>query len=169
MRRLLPAALVLGVLSGCGYAFAARPALPGGADRISVPVFENDGSDAEVGTLLGAQLAARAQADDRLASPGAADARLVGRIEAVPVTAEAFPSQVSGAGLYRVGVRVRLRLVPRGGGAPLVDVTVSGNEPFLAGRGPEETEANRRRALARLAERLADEAWARLTAGPSEP
>ena len=171
MTRALAASLVVLALTGgggCGYTLAARPDLPGGVQAVEVPVVQADLPDVEVGAVFGRALAARALADDRLTRDGSG-ARLLARVTGITVTPAAFPGNVAGAGLYTLGLRVVLRLVPRGGGKPLRQVVVSGDVPYLAGRGPEATEANRRRALTRLSRRLASRAWAQLTGPAPEP
>lgn len=149
--------------AGCGYVFAARPALPGGVDRVSVPLLEANVSDPEASAVMTRCLADRAEQDDRLAT-GGKSARIVGRIVRIRVGATAFPGTISGAGLYSLSMALALRLVPADGGKPLRQVRVSGDEPFAAGVNPVDTESNRRRALDRLARRLADEAWRAMTA-----
>ncbi len=173
MSRALAASLAVLALAGgggCGYTLAARPDLPGGVQAVEVPVVQADVPDVEVGAAFGRALAARVQADDRLTRDGSG-ARLLAKVTRISVTPAAFPGNVAGAGLYTLGLQVVLRLVPRGGGKPLRQVVVAGDAPYLAGRGPEATEANRRRALTRLARRLASQAWAQLTepATPSKP
>lgn len=163
--RLAGSLLVLLILSvGCGYSVAARPPLPGGIEVLSVPVVENDTPEMEVGALMATALARRAEADGRLVASSEGEARLVGRIESIGASPVAFPAASAGAGMYALSMRARLRLLAPDGGSALSELTVTGREEYLAGRGPEETEANRRLALERLCDRMAEEAWSRLTA-----
>jgi hypothetical protein len=156
--------LAIAYSGGCGYTVSARPGLPGGVSTLSVPIFENDTPETEVGVIMAAALADRARSEGRLSRRGAGEARLLGRIELVRAVPVAFPAAAQGAGMYALSLQVRLRLVPAPGGTPIIELVVSGREQYLAGRTPEETEALRRLALERLCERPADEAWGRLTA-----
>ena len=145
----------------CGYHLAARPRLPGGVERVRVELFANETSELELSPVLSAALSERAAREDRLARRGESGARITGRILRPRTTAGAFPPALGGAGLYALSLVVEVEL-RAADGKVLSKVRVRGDEPFEAGAGPEETEANRRRALQRLAERLADDAWAAL-------
>jgi hypothetical protein len=160
--------VLVAAAAGCGYTVSARPALAGGVGAVAVPVLENDTPEAEVGVLMATALARRAESDGRLAGRGEPAGRLLGRVETVSASPAAFPGAVGQAGMYAVTLRVRLRLLASEAGPQVTEVVVTGREPFLAGRTPEETEAYRRLALERLTARLADEAWSELTA-PQAP
>lgn len=153
--------------TGCGYTFQARPPLAGGVERLSVPVFENETPETEVGTLFASALADRARREDRLAAHEEGKARILGRVRHIISGQAAFPVMVAGEGLYQLTAILELRLV-RGEKDLVQTVRVTEAETYMAGAGPEETEANRRRALGRLADRAADQAWAKLTAAAPE-
>ncbi len=151
------------LVPACGYRLAARPALPGGIDRVRVEMLTNETSELEIGAVASAALSRRVAQDDRLATGTAAAAVLRGRVLQPRTRAAAFPARLGGAGLYTLSLTLDVELrSPHG--KRLARARVSADEPFEAGAGPEETESNRRRALRRLSERLADEAWQALTA-----
>lgn len=158
--------LLLGALTACGYRLVARPPLPGGAERVRVEILTNETSELELGSILAAALSRRAAREDRLSTDSEPSARLVGQVLRPKTGAVAFPPALGGAGLYTQSLGLEIRL-HSASGKMLGKARVSGDEPFEAGGGPEKTEANRRRALERLAERLADEAWSALLASAS--
>lgn len=151
-------------VSSCGYTVSARPGLPEGIGSLAVDVLENDTPEPEVGVVMATALARRAESEGRLAGRDGGEARLVGRIEAVRASPVAFPGASDEAGMYALMLRVRLQLLPNNGDSMLSEVTVTGREHYRSGTGPEATEANRRLALERLVQRLAEEAWSELTA-----
>ena len=154
--------LLLGGGGGCGYRVVARPELPGGLERVWVSSPEYRGSEAEVSRVVGAQLSSALEAYDRLGAAGGANTgRLQTRVEALRMSPSAFPGQLGSAATYVLQLRGRLRLVGADGAA-LAEVGHSVDESYLAGVGPEETEANARRALERAARRWTEEALARL-------
>ncbi|RMG15001.1 MAG: hypothetical protein D6729_12855 [Deltaproteobacteria bacterium] len=152
-------------LTACGYRFAARPELPGGADRVAMGEVVHHGAEPAVGQVLAAKLAAQAEASDRL---GPSDLVLSGRVVRVTSAPEAFPGAVGSAGVYALSVAAEAWL-GTAAGRRLRVASATERASYLAGADPSETEMNRRRALERLADALAARLWRRLTAPRPPP
>jgi len=167
VRRIAAAAAVAGVLAGCGYRFAVGGAgLPDGVARVYVPVFENRSSDAEAGALFSEALAAALARQGRAAGPGA-PAQVQGTVLAIGFAPAATGPDGTGVGVYRLTASLRLRLVREG--QVLCDREFSGGEDFLPGADLLGTEAGRRQAARRLAERLMQSASADLCPVVAQP
>lgn len=161
------AALLGLVLVGCGYRFTARAdALPTSGKRVFAPAFENDtaeaGIEAEFTNAFRAELAnAHADGDARSA------VRALGSLSALGGGPELLRTDERGNPValasYTTGITLCVRLVE--GPKPLGSACVNGSEDYAPGGDPLQTEAARRLALRRLAQRLAREVFEHLASG----
>ncbi len=134
------AAAALASLLACGYGFATRARLQGGAERASVRPFENLSPDPELGAAVAAAVR------DELARRGAEGEG--GVIEGEVRSSDAVPSTGGGA-TWRVALEVRARL--RVSGQVVSERVVRREADFLGGVDALETEGRRAVALRRLA------------------
>lgn len=144
---LVPAAAL--ALSACGYRFANRAELQGGAQTAFVTPFENLSPEPELGAAVAAALR------DELARRGAEGgwgAR--GIIDGEVRTSAPVPSTL-GPSTYRVALEAHARL--RVDGKLVVEKTVRREADYLAGADPNETETRRAIALRQLAGDVARE------------
>ena len=149
MRRL---ALLVLVLSGCGYRFAVGgPGLPEGIGSVHVPVFKNRSGEAEAGVWFASALAEELARSGYSGGPSS-PARIEGVVESVDSNILAIGPDGRGVGLYRVEARVTVALVR--GEKELCRRDFYGAEEFLPARELLGLEAARREALKRLAQRL---------------
>jgi hypothetical protein len=137
------------VLCACGYRFANRAELQGGAEAAFVTPFENLSPEPELGAVLAAALR------DELARRGAAGGPEARAVIDGEVRASAPVPSTLGPRTYRVAIEARGRL--RVEGKLVSEKTVRREADFLAGADPNETEARRAIALRRLAVDVARE------------
>jgi len=170
------------LLGGCGYHVnAAGGELPKGVDKVSVPIFHNQTTEAGLETWLTDELRRDL---DRSGYLGGANSqgRVEGRVEAVfsaPLALKVGPSGVPPAtqpggrcdgcvpenpGVYRATVTVTVKLVLQDG--KVTDFPrLSRSEDFLQTDDLATMEANRRLALRRAAQQLAQDIATQLTSG----
>jgi hypothetical protein len=155
--------LWLVLLIGCGYRFTAgTPPLPDGIRSVQVPVFANRTAEIAVETAF--TEAMRAQLDRAQALGGAgADATLQGEVRSI--TSSPIFDENNRLYSYRLSGTLRLRLL-RASGQVVSAVDVSGSEDYLSGAKDDVllSEANRREALSRLAQTLAEDGYRRIAA-----
>lgn len=161
------AAVMAGLLAGCGYHFATRgEALPTEGKRVFAPTFQNDTAEAGIEAVFtDAFRAELADAHADGASDSVVQARgVVSGIGGGPnqVDSNAI-GQVTGTASYYVSANSCVRLVQSD--KTLGTACVSGTEDYQPGRDALEIEAARRVALHRLALRLMKEAFERLSTG----
>ncbi|MBU8899174.1 hypothetical protein DRW03_33955 [Corallococcus sp. H22C18031201] len=148
--------LVSSLFVGCGYRLTPWGAnLPEGLHSVCAPVMGNETAEPALETLFTRFLRQQLTQAGRLGTGAACD----GRIEGTVMNVGTSPTII--ANNYRVTSMVRLRLMKDE--RVLGETVVSGTEDYLQGTGDIlEAEANRQAALARLAEVLMRDGYARL-------
>jgi Lipopolysaccharide-assembly len=176
-------AWVLGLLllgGGCGYHVnAAGGELPKGVEKVYVPIFRNQTTEAGLETWITDELRRDLDRSGYLGG-AASDGRVEGRLEAVfvgPLALKVGPStpvpQSGGRcvgcvpenpGVYRATVTVSMKLVLQDG--RVTDFPrLSRSEDFLQADDLATMEANRRLALHRAGQQLAQDIATQLTSG----
>jgi hypothetical protein len=146
---LAPALAAAIALGGCGYRFANRAELKGGAEAAFVAPFENLSAEPELGAAAAAALR------DELARRGAAAGAGARAVIDGEVRSGAPAPSTLGPRTYRIALEARARL--RVDGAIVAERTVRREADYLAGTDPNESETRRAIALRRLAADLARE------------
>ncbi len=157
--RAAAALLLLGALDSCGYSLARGAPLPGGGKSLAVAPFTNQTAFADVGGLFAGAMRDALAAHGRLAVEGdSSAASLQGDLRAL----HDYPSALgaTGASAFHLAADVRLRIV--GADGLLYEDNASAGEDYLQGIDVLGTEANRRTALRRLADKLVREALERM-------
>jgi hypothetical protein len=140
---LAPALAAAIALGGCGYRFANRAELKGGAEAAFVAPFENLSAEPELGAAVAAALR------DELARRGAAAGAGARAVIDGEVRSGAPAPSTLGPRTYRIALEARARL--RVDGKLVAERTVRREADFLAGADPNESETRRAIALRRLA------------------
>jgi len=170
-RRLGAMSLALAMAMACGYRFSAKGGnLPGGAKALRVPLFRNHTVEPAVEAWFTEALRTELSRAGREAGE-AGDVVVEGvvnevsEVPAIVLTSAQPDASVVRVSTYRIAARATLRV--RRGEETLAEFSVAGNEEYLPGTEPGyallDTEAARRIALRRLAEKLMHEAYERLT------
>lgn len=151
--------LLLAALAGCGYAFSGGVVnLPPGVETIAIPVFENKTAEPGIELDFTNSLAFefnRSGALKVVAPPG--DLVLSGAIAKVLVEPVAYSRAVI-ATERRVLMRISARLTLNSTGQVLwEDRDILDNEVFSVESDPTSTERNRREAIRRISERVAQQ------------
>lgn len=164
--RTVIAALVLSC-SGCGYRFAAGGGdLPEGVTRVTSPIFFNHTAEPGLEVVFTRALREQLLRNGIKTAAAGADAELHGEVLGVwggPTILTTPQRQDEAAALasYRIWASAKLRLVKEA--RVLAETDVVGSEDYLPGRDILDSEQNRQEALHRLAERLMQEGFDRLT------
>ena len=165
MRRLVLAVALLS--SGCGYRFTvADPPLPAGLQRAWAPVFVNRTLEPGVEATFTQAFRARMHEAGALGGEGE-EAQVEGEVLALSGGGTVLSPTFQLAS-YRLSGTLRLRL--KRGGRTLAEVTVTGTEDYLPDRQGADvllTEQARGAALARLAESMSRDGYARLATAPA--
>jgi hypothetical protein len=181
LRATLP--LVVSLLGGCGYHVnAAGGELPKGVEKVTVPIFRNQTTEAGLETWITDELRRDLDRSGYLGG-AASDGRVEGRVEAVfsaPLALKVGPGPSSppgtqpggrcagcvpaNPGVYRATVTVSVKLVLADG--KVTDFPrLSRSEDFLQADDLATMEANRRLALQRAGQQLAQDVATQLTSG----
>ncbi|MFZ1983062.1 MAG: LptE family protein [Desulfatitalea sp.] len=152
------------LLCGCGYQLAGKGELPGKVDTIAVSMLANrsaeSGLETKVTNALIDELTRRRQglvvATDR------ADAVLSGTIDALSATTVARSGTLTAAE-RKVVITVSLTLKDRKGEVLWQGQGLTAEQAYPVADTKPRTEANRRAAMAQVAQRLAEYAYERLT------
>jgi hypothetical protein len=152
-------ASALSLSLGCGYTLARGHRLPGGGRSLRVAPFVNQTAQAEAGGLFAAAAREALAAHGRLAAEGDPNAaELTGELRFLHDSTSALGA--FGASAFHLDADVMLR-VQNGQGVLYEDDSRAG-EDYLQGIDVLGTEANRRAALRRLADKLMHEALERM-------
>jgi hypothetical protein len=152
-------ASVFSPISGCGYTLARGHLLPGGGRSLRVAAFVNQTAQAEAGGLFAAAARDALATHGRLAYEGDPNAaELTGELRFLHDATSALGA--SGASAFHLDADVMLR-VQDGQGVLYEDDARAGDD-YLQGIDVLGTEANRRAALRRLADKLMHEALERM-------
>jgi len=147
------------LLAGCGYSLASGARLPGGGRALRVAPFANQTALAEAGGLFAGAARDTLAAHGRLASEGdERAAELTGELRAIHDSPSALGA--TGASAFHLDAEVLLRI--RGPQGTAYEDTARAGEDYLQGVDVLGTEANRRAALRRLADKLMREALERM-------
>ncbi len=145
--------------AGCGYTLVRGAALPGGGRALRAGAFVNQTAMAEAGGLFAGALREALAAHGRLAADGdLSAAQLQGELRVVHDSTSALGA--TGASAFHLDAEVMLRVLGPQGVAYEDDARAG--EDYLQGVDVLGTEANRRAALRRLADKLAREALERM-------
>lgn len=148
-------------LIGCGYRFLGSGELPGGVEKVFVDVLENTTSETAAETLFTNALRYEFIRQERNADRDEAEAVLSGIIKSL--TYKTITHQQRHEALERrVYVTIALKLTDRQGNI-LWSNQVSAREAYGVLDDKFSTEQNRRRAISKLSERLAENTYYRLT------
>ena len=147
------------LVAGCGYTLARGALLPGGGRTLRVAPFVNQTAQAEAGGLFAGAARDALSAHGRLAPEGDTSvAELTGELRAIHDSTSALGA--TGASAFHLDAEVMLRvLAPQGS---VYEDDARAGEDYLQGIDVLGTEANRRAALRRLADKLMREALERL-------
>jgi outer membrane lipopolysaccharide assembly protein LptE/RlpB len=150
------------LLSSCGYRFSGSGSLPAGVQRVFISVLDNRTPETGLENTLTGDLRYEFIRYNRDAKPDEADAVLSGTVKSLWV------ETVSRSGLHsslerRVTVSVDLKLTDRNGRVVWSVAGLADNESYAVGSDSQATDFNRRRAIAALSKRLAENIYYRLT------
>jgi len=157
--------LTAGLLSGCGYGLAGRGELPGDTQTIAIRMLENRSSETGVETLITNALINELNRRRRgsVVDADRADGLLAGTIESVTWDTVAHFG-VNTASERRVYATISLTLTDRSGNVLWKRSGLRGEQAYtVVNDNKQETENNRRRAIAILAQQVAENVYRRLT------
>lgn len=148
-------------LLSCGYRFLGSGSLPEGVEKVHVEILENSTSETGAENVFTNSLRYEFIRRDRNATRELADAFLSGKIKSLSyktITHRRSHTSIE----RRVTVKVALELKDRGGNI-IWFKEVSAREAYDVVDDKLSTEQNRKRAISELSERLAENAYYRLT------
>jgi outer membrane lipopolysaccharide assembly protein LptE/RlpB len=148
----------------CGYRFPGKGALPGGIQKIYIPLFTNRTNEVGIENIITDDLTNEfiLQRKGALADDKQADGILSGAI--VSVLTRTISQTDEGASVEReVVVRVELKLTNKSGRLVWIARRLSAREPYAVGDDSIETNRRRRDAIETLSTRLAQKIYNRLT------
>lgn len=156
----LLAAFVL--MSACGYRFSGGGNLPGGIQRVFISQFDNRTSETGLENAITGDLRYEFIRYKRNATPDGADAVLSGTVKSLRVETISRSGQHSSLE-RRVTLSLDLKLTDRSGRVVWSVGGLADSETYRVESSSQATDANRRRALAALSKRLAENIYYRLT------
>jgi len=166
MQRVLRLAVCLMMLlPSCGYQFAGGGRLPGGAETISVLMFENRTAETGIQTRLTSDLTYEVTRRDssRVAGPENADALLAGIVKMVQDADIAHTGTVT-ASQRRVTITVDVQLKRPDGTVLWSRNGLSDYEAYDVGSNKSQTTLNRKGAIEKLSKRMAELIYKGITA-----
>lgn len=158
--------IIIAALSGaCGYRFAAQKGFPGGTHGLFVSVFQNRTQETGVENIVTAaflsELTLR-KTDELAGSMDNAEVVLSGVVEEVAIGTIATKKKDT-ASERRVTVTLSVALTKRQGSVVWAAKGISDNEGYRVDNNPEQTDQNRRNAIALLSRRIAEKVVNRLS------
>jgi hypothetical protein len=158
--------ILVAVLSGaCGYRFAEEGAFPGGTHGLFVKVFQNLTQETGVENIVTAaflsELTLR-KTDELVGSLDNAEVVLSGVIAEVTIGTIATKKKDT-ASQRRVTVTMSVQLTKQAGSIVWATKELSDNEAYQVDNNPEQTDQNRRDAIALLSRRIAEKVVNRLS------
>ncbi len=160
---LMAVAWIIAVAS-CGYTLSGSGQLPGGVNTVAVKMLVNQTAESGLEIVITNYLInefTRRRAN--LVAPAAsADAVLTGTINSLSSTTVARSGALTAVERLLV-VSVSLTLVDRSGKVLWVGPQLSAEYAYAVAQSKSRTETNRRQAIARVSQRLAEYAYERLT------
>jgi outer membrane lipopolysaccharide assembly protein LptE/RlpB len=148
----------------CGYRFPGAGALPGGIQKIYIPLFSNRTNEVGIENIVTDDLTNEfiLQRKEALTDDKQADGVLSGTI--VSVLTRTISQTGEGASVEReVVVKVELKLTDKNGRLVWITRWLSAREPYTVGDNNIETDRRRRDAIETLSTRLAQKIYNRLT------
>ena len=165
--------MMLGLLSvavcqmaACGYRLAGSGDMPGGIGSVCIHVFENHTSQPDAGSIFSNSLVYEftRRGGVVLADDAAADARLTGTVVSISTDTVTHRDRYASAEM-RVRAVLDVQLVSRNGEVLWSAGGVAGKETYeVAGNTAYMTEENKKAAIMRLSEKMAETLYNRLTA-----
>lgn len=158
-------ALLLTIAAGCGYRFAGSGGVPGGIDSVNVAVFENRSTERGVEGLFTNSLIYELTSRGGLTivSADAAAGRITGTIRSI-ATDTVSHEETYVTAERRVRVVLNVRLVSSDGRTLWAADKIEGREVYAVAGSDQATEANKKAAIERLSEKMAETVYNRMTA-----
>jgi outer membrane lipopolysaccharide assembly protein LptE/RlpB len=153
-------------LAGCGYQFSRGPALPGNARRIHISIFENRTSESGIENVLAAEIIEEftiVHQADLASDRQSADTFLTGVVSSVQIfTISRIGESVSDERRIRITVRAELT-DPKGRTLKQIGRITNSEAYSVDPDNPQVTEANKREAIAKVANKLSEQIYNRLS------
>jgi hypothetical protein len=158
-RKFLLCALAIFPALACGYSIVSGARLPGGGDKLRVAAFVNQTAIADAGGLFAASARDVLAVHGRLAPEGDSSAfTLHGELRVIHDSTSALGA--TGASAFHLDAEVMVRVLgPQGG---IYEDDARAGDDYLQGIDVLGTEANRRAALRRLADKMMREVLERM-------
>jgi len=153
------------VAAGCGYRFSGGGDLPGGIQKLSVGVFENNTRENGLETRIANDLIYQftKYGNIKLTDKNASDAHLTGVIRKAAVTTITHATAIVSAE-RRIQVTMDVKLTSAASGELLwSEKGITAYETYAVAANKSGTEQNKKSALAALSSRVAERIYYRLT------
>ncbi|MDY6825327.1 MAG: LPS assembly lipoprotein LptE [Thermodesulfobacteriota bacterium] len=153
------------LLAGCGYQFAGTGGMPGGIDRVNVAVFENRSGESGVESAFTNNLIYELtrRGGVSIVSADAANGRITGTIRSI-TTDTVSHEETYVTAERRVRVVVDVRLVSADGRTLWAGTGIEGREVYAVAGSGYMTDENKKAAIERLSEDMAEAIYNRMAA-----
>ncbi|MDY6903757.1 MAG: LptE family protein [Thermodesulfobacteriota bacterium] len=157
--------ILFAATAGCGYRFAGTGGMPGGLTQINVAVFENRSSERGVeATFTNSLIYELTQRGGvTIVSADAADGRITGTIQSIS-TDTVSHEETYVTSERRVRVVLAVRLATAGGRTLWAADKIEGREVYAVAGSAHMTEQNKKAAIERLSENMAEAIYNRMSA-----
>ncbi|MGD8542140.1 MAG: LptE family protein [Desulfobacteraceae bacterium] len=151
------------VIAGCGYGFQGAGSLPGDAQTVFVQLLTNRTSETGMENVFTGALIEELTRNQQAAGEDRADARLSGEIVSISTDTIARTGATTSVE-RRVRTTLNLELTDRAGEVIWKARNISASEAFPVDSDSQAiTDQNQREALTRLAQRVAESVYSRMT------
>lgn len=163
MRMTLSALAAALLVAGCGYQFQGTGSLPGSTETVFVRLLKNRTSETGIENVFTSSLIYELTRNQRAADEERADALLTGEIASVSTDTISRTGTTTSVE-RRVRATVNLELADRDGAVIWKARGISANEAYAVDSDSKaRTDQNRREALTKLAQRMAENIYSRMT------
>ncbi|MFZ5562476.1 MAG: LPS assembly lipoprotein LptE [Thermodesulfobacteriota bacterium] len=152
--------------AGCGYRLAGSGQMPGQVRSVCIHVFENRTAQSDAGSLFSSSLIYEftRRGSVALVSEAEAEAQLKGIVTAITTSTLSHRDAYASSEM-RVQMRVEARLEGPGGRVLWTSGPMTGKETYdVSGGAAYATEENKKAAITRLSEKMAESMYNRMTA-----